>query len=333
MSNTHDQNSPENRPTEVTEPAEATDLHVVIGAGPTGTATARLLADHGHRVRVITRSGSGPVHGGIELAAANASDSFALSRLTLGASAIYNCANPPYDRWTTDWPPLAASLLAAAEANDAVLVTLGNLYVYDNSGGPMRATDPLDPPSVKGGVRAKMWHDALAAHEAGRVRVTEARASDFIGPGTGANGHMGDRVVPRVLAGKSISVMGRFDVDHSWTAIDDVARTLVTIGSDERAWGRAWHVPTVAPMSQRDLIHRMCAVADVEPVKVRSLPNLALRVGGLFVPAIRELREVLYQFETPFVIDAEDTTETFGIKPTPLDDTLRATIDSYRIGH
>ena len=308
------------------------ELHVVIGAGATGTATAQRLARRGHRVRVITRSGSGSSDVGIEPVAADASDPATLTGLTEGAAAIYNCANPPYHRWTTDWPPLAASLLAAAEANDAVLVTLSNLYGYDNSSGPMRATDPLNPPSIKGGVRARMWTEALAAHRAGRVRVTEARASDFIGPGTGANGHMGDRVVPRVLAGKAVTVMGRTDVDHSWTAIDDVAETLVTIGADQRAWGRPWHVPTVAPLSQRKLIDRMAAVAGVEPVTVRSMPNLALRLGGLAVPAIRELREVLYQFETPFVIDAEDTIDTFGLKPTPLDDTLRATVAAYRAG-
>ncbi|MGH1492375.1 MAG: NAD-dependent epimerase/dehydratase family protein [Acidimicrobiales bacterium] len=304
--------------------------HVVIGAGATGTATAKLLVARGHRVTVITRSGSGPVEPGIELVAADASNRETLTGLTVGAAAIYNCANPPYDRWITDWPPLANSLLAAAEANDAVLVTLSNLYVYADPIGPMHATDPLDPSSVKGGIRAKMWQDALAAHQAGRVRVTEARASDFIGPGTGANGHMGDRVVEPVLKGKSVSVMGRADVEHSWSAIDDVAETLVTIGSDERAWGRAWHVPTAAPMTQRELIHRMCSLAGIEPVKVRTIPKLALTVGGVFVPMLRELKEMRYQFTAPFVLDSQETTNTFGQKPTPLDDTLRAMLASYK---
>ncbi len=313
-----------------TEGRSTAELHVVIGAGATGAATANLLADRGQRVRIITRSGSGPENDGIELVAADASDAAALTTLTEGAVAIYNCANPPYDRWTTDWPPLAASLLAAAEANDAVLVTLSNLYAYDPTNGPMRATDPLNPPSIKGGVRAKMWHDALAAHEAGRVRVTEARASDFIGPGVGDSGHMGDRIVPKVMAGKSVSVMGRTDMEHSWTAIADVAETLVTIATDERAWGRAWHVPTEPPMSQEQMVNRISALAGAKPVKVRALPKALLTIAGLFVPMMRELKEVMYQFEKPFVVHSQDTTDTFGLKPTPLDDTLRATIESYR---
>ena len=305
-------------------------LHVIVGAGATGSATAAVLASRGHQVRIITRSGSGPQGSGIELVAADASDAAALRRYTVGAEAIYNCANPPYHRWTTDWPPLAASLLSAAERNDAVLVTLNNLYGYDASNGPMREAAPFRPSSVKGAVRAKMWHDALAAHESGRVRVTEARASDFIGPGLGANGHMGDRVVPRVLAGKSVSLLGRIDQPHSWTAISDVAETMVAIGADEQAWGRPWNVPTVEPMTQEQLVHRMCAVAEVEPVKVKTLPKAILSIVGVAVPAMRELKEILYQFEEPFVLDSSAATDTLGLKPTLLDDTLRATIASYR---
>jgi nucleoside-diphosphate-sugar epimerase len=315
-------------PTDLT--STQAETHVVVGTGATGSATARRLAEAGHRVIAISRSGGGPAAPGIELVAADAADRQVLVELTAEATAIYNCANPQYHQWSTAWPPLAASLLAAAEINDAVLVTLSNLYGYANPTEPMKATDPLNPSSIKGGIRAKMWHNALAAHRAGRVRVTEARASDFIGSGVGSSGHMGDRVAPRVLAGKSVSLLGRVDVDHSWTAIDDVARTMVTIGSDERAWGRAWHVPTVEPKTQREMVHRMCALADVEPVKVKTVPSVALTALGLFVPVMRELKEILYQFEAPFVIDAEETTNTFGLKPAPLDDTLQAMLDDYR---
>ena len=81
--------------------------------GRSGSATARLLAGQGERVRVITRSGSGP--DGVERVAADASDADQLARYAEGAQAIYSCAGPPYHRWTTDWPPLGAALIRAAE--------------------------------------------------------------------------------------------------------------------------------------------------------------------------------------------------------------------------
>ena len=225
--------------------------------------------------------------------------------------------------------PLAESFLLTAEATGAVLVTLSNLYGYGVD-GPMRADQPLDPPSRKGAIRAQMWHDALAAHQAGRINTVEVRASDFIGAGLGDNGHMGDRLMGRIIAGKSVQVFGATDVEHSWTSISDVARTLVAAATEPTAWGRAWHVPSVAPMTQQDLVHHLCEIAGVAPAKVGVLPNAILAIAGLFVPPIREMAEMRYQFVEPFVIDATDTTAAFGIEATPLAETLRAMVDHAR---
>jgi nucleoside-diphosphate-sugar epimerase len=308
-----------------------TAFHLVIGAGATGAATAKRLADAGANVRIVTRSGSGPDHPGIERVAANAADKATLLRLATGAEVIYNCANPQYHQWASDWPPLAASILNAAEQTGAVLVTLSNLYGYAEPTSPMTAHDPLNPPSRKGQIRTDMWHAALASHQAGRARIVEARASDFIGPDLGSTSHMGDRVVPRIIKGKSVSLLGDIDAAHSWTAIDDVARTLIMLGQQPASWGRAWLVPTVAPLSQRQLVTAFCDAAGVEPVKVSSIPGFAVWAGGVFSPAMRELREVAYQFEAPFVMDSSETTAQFDLHPTPLIETLQATLASY--GH
>lgn len=127
-----------------------TSNHVIIGAGATGAATARRLSSMGESVSLVTRSGSGPDEPGITRIAVDATDTARLIDITTGASVLYNSANPPYNRWTTDWPPLAASLLRTAEATGAVLVTLNNLYAYPKPTAPMRASDPLDPPASRG---------------------------------------------------------------------------------------------------------------------------------------------------------------------------------------
>src|SRR5690349_19801462 len=102
-------------------------LHVIVGAGAVGTATATLLAERGEQVRMVTRRGSGPEHPAIERVAADATDADRLTGLTTGAAALYNCASPQYHRWLTDWPPLATALLTAAERTGAVLTTASNL--------------------------------------------------------------------------------------------------------------------------------------------------------------------------------------------------------------
>src|SRR5215204_1636773 len=159
---------------------EGVPMYVIVGAGPIGTATANLLADRGEQVRVVTRSGGGPDRPEVERVRADATDPTRLAGLTEGATALFNCANPQYHRWLTDWPPLSAALLATAERTGAALVIMGNLYGYGPVDGPITERTPLAATHPKLRLRADMWRAAVAAHEAGRLRVTEARASDYI---------------------------------------------------------------------------------------------------------------------------------------------------------
>lgn len=303
--------------------------HVIIGSGPVAHATANELLKKGNTVRSVTRTGNGEMPTGVERVKADAADRVALTSATNGATTIYNCANPPYHRWTQEWPPIARNLLATAEQHGAVLVTMSNLYGYGPSTKPFKETDPLNAVGVKGRVRATMWSDALTAHSEGRVQITEARASDFVGPLV-RNAHLGARVIPNILKGKPVAVLGRLNVSHAVTAIGDVGIALAILGTDERALGRAWHVPTAPARTTGENIEALCRVAGIPPVKARTMPTPALKLVGLFNPLMREMVEIEYQFAKPFDLDSTDFTATFDVKPTPLDETFAATIAWYR---
>jgi nucleoside-diphosphate-sugar epimerase len=176
----------------------------------------------------------------------------------------------------------------------------------------------------KARIRATMWADALAAHEAGRVRAVEVRGSDYMGEGVGEGGHI-PRLAPRALAGKSVRVLGSPDQPHSWTDVQDMARALVAVAARESAWGRVWHAPTNAPRTQREAVADVCRAAGKKPVAVRAMPRWVLRAGGLVVPVLRELQETLYQFERPYVLDSSAITRELGLEPTPWDEVCRRT--------
>lgn len=312
------------------------EFHLVVGAGAIGGSVARRLAARGYRVLVVTRSGSGPA--GVERIAADAADAEVMARLAVGAVAIYNCANPPYHRWSTDWPPIAHSLQGAAERAGAVLVTISNLYGYGPARGslgvaaydelhPMTAATPLAATGSKGKVRARMWTEALQAHRDGRLRAVEVRASDYIGPG--AASVIGERFVPRVLRGKNAVVLGRTDRLHTWSFTEDVAAMAVVAGSDPRAWGQAWHAPSNAPRTQRAVAEDMARAAGARPPRLRPLPSALLAGLGSVSPLMRELRETEYQFRDDFIMDSSTATMTFGLTPTPWDTVLAATLRSY----
>ena len=262
--------------------------HVIVGAGSVGSALALRRAESGHAVRMATRSGAGPVHASIERVA-EATDGARLADLARGATALHNCANPPYRRCATDWSPLSDALLLVAERSGAVLVATADLYGYGPVDGAMTEDAPFaSAEGTKGAVRNRMWSDALAAHEAGRIRATEARASDFHGPGLRDTGHVGEDVVPRMLAGKRELVMqGDLDAPHSFTHVDDVVATPATMAVDERAWGRAWHVPTAPAVSLREVARRIATIAGVPDRGLLVLPRAAVRIGGPAVPFLR----------------------------------------------
>ncbi|WP_067863468.1 NAD-dependent epimerase/dehydratase family protein [Nocardia shimofusensis] len=294
--------------------------HVVIGAGATGSATARLLADAGEQVRLVTRHGGGPVHERIERVAADATDTTRLIELTRGAVALFNCAMPAYDRWPTDFPPLAAAVLAAAERTGADYVMLGNTYGYGHTDSPLTEDLPLAATSVKGRVRAQMWNDARAAYDAGRVRVTEVRAGDFLG--AGAYSPFTLMVGAHVLAGSPASYPGDLDAPHSWTYTGDAARTLVTAARHEQSWGRAWHVPPTSSAPVRELAARLAAAAGAPDPRLHPMTRAELEEIGRSDSIMAEIPEMLYLYDRPNILDASFTMKALDVLPTLIDDVL-----------
>jgi nucleoside-diphosphate-sugar epimerase len=237
--------------------------------------------------------------------------------------AIYNCANPPYHTWPRDWPPLAAALLAAAHTSGAPLAITGNLYGYGAVDRPMTEDMPLAPHTVKGKVRVKMWRDAVEAYRTGRITgVTEVRGSDFISP----RYSLLAQALPALRAGRTAWMPTPLDVPHTFTYTGDMANALVALARDDRAWGRAWHVPSPAPMTVREHVLRAAEVGGFARPRIRHLPEWTVRAAGLFQPFAREFAEMLYQFQRPYVLDATRTSVTFGLKATDLDEALRRSI-------
>lgn len=304
---------------------------LVVGAGPIGSALVRRLVAAGDTVTVVTRSGRGPDLPGVTRVAADAADPDRLAELAAGAATVFNCANPgDYTRWEREWPPLATALLAAAERSGAVLVTLGNLYGYGPVDVPISRDLPLAATGHKGRLRNRMWQDALAAHRAGRIRATEVRAADFIGPEVAAAGAMLRRYAESTLRGRTAWVFGDPDVPHTLSDSEDVARLLALVADDERAWGEPWHVPAAAPRSMRQALTDLSAAIGAPAPRLRRVPTAAITLSAPVVPIMRELQEVLWQFQRPFVLDATATTEAFGVTASSWEETVARTAEDWR---
>ncbi|WP_197423959.1 hypothetical protein [Bradyrhizobium valentinum] len=255
----------------------------------------------------------------IERIAANAADANRLSTIAEGAAALFNCANPAYDRWLIDWPPISAATLKAAERSGAVLATHATLYPYGPGSGVMTEATPLAATHPKLRLRGEMWRNALELHQAGRIRATEIRASDHIQPQSLVSLAM----FRPMLAGKRVMSPVLVDVPRTWTSIRDAARLLTMVAADERAWGKAWHVPSHDPMTARELLTKFAKANGLPEPRLSVIPWSVIWAVGIFAPLIREIRTTRYQFTQPFIMDSRLARETFGMQPEPLEMALR----------
>jgi nucleoside-diphosphate-sugar epimerase len=304
-------------------------LHVVFGTGQVGTALAAHLAGLGLAVRAVSRHRP-PALAGVDWRAADVTDPEAAADAAKGASVVYQCLNAPYTQWPERFPPLQRGVLAAAERSGALLVGLENVYGYGPAGGkPMTEDLPLAATTVKGRTRAAMTAELLAAADAGRVRVAIGRASDFFGPGVTQGSTLGERVFGNALAGRRADFIGHPGLPHTYSYVPDIAAGLATLGTDTRAAGQVWHLPGPATVTTRALLDLVAAEVG-HPVGIRSVPKLAVRALGLVNPMMRELAEMSYEFDEPFILDTSKYQAAFGAAGTPLPAAVAATVAWYR---
>ncbi|MEZ0110239.1 nucleoside-diphosphate-sugar epimerase [Catenulispora sp. EB89] len=294
-------------------------FHVVIGAGATALATADLLAAAGEPVRLISRRGTSADHELVEPVALDATDAEPLAEICQGAATVFNCAVPAYNDWPQTVPPLFRAILGAAERGGARYVMLGNLYAYGPVTGPVTEDLPLLATGPKGRVRAQMWQEALAAHEAGRVRATEIRAGQFLGPG--AFSSFTFTVTPNVLAGQLVLTPAAIDTSTGYTSIQDAARALVTLAREDDAFGHAWHAPATNA-TVREVATVLAKQAGAPAPRLETLTERDIALLSLTSPIWAEFEETSHMSHHDFLVDSSRIRERFGLTPTPLEEVL-----------
>jgi nucleoside-diphosphate-sugar epimerase len=301
-------------------------LHVVLGAsGGAGGALVQELAGRGHRVRAVSRKPAADLPEGVEQWAADAADPAQTRTACQGATVVYHCAQPPYERWAQEFPPLTQNIAEAAASAGGRLVYADNLYTYGPVHGPLTEDLPARATTKKGQIRTLMAQRLLAADRSGTLQVAIARSSDYYGPG-GANSVVGEILFGAAVKGKRARWLGRLDLPHSLNYLHDVARALATLGARPEALGEVWHLPAAEPLTGRAFV-ALIATALGRPVKVTATSRLALRIAGVFDPQARESAEMVYQWQRPFVLDASKFQRAFGpLEPTPHQQAVATTV-------
>lgn len=305
-------------------------LHVVLGAsGGTGRAIVDELVRQGRRVRAVSRGAIQDMPADVEQVRADLYDPADAARAVSGASVVYHAAQPAYDKWDGNFERLNGAIADATAAAGARLVFADNLYMYGPGGSPMTETTPQRATDRKGALRIRLAADLLARHQRGELEVVVGRSSDYFGP-HGVNTGPGERVFAAALQGKAAGVVGNVDVPHSLSYLPDMARAMVVLGDRDEAAGRVWHLPVTDPTTVREFLAHVYEAAGT-PLKIQLAGPLMLRALGLFVPALREIGVVVYQWNEPWVSDWSAFEAAFGpFRRTPLDEAIATTLAWWR---
>lgn len=306
------------------------NLHVIFGTGPLGRSVAEELVKRGKQVRMVNRSGKREsIPQSIEVIAGDAYSLEFTRRITENAEVVYQCAQPQYHQWTEKFPALQTSILEGAANNNSKLVIADNLYMYgDPNGQTISETSPQNPHTKKGKLRKQMAEMALEAHRTGKLQVALSRPSHYFGPGYDIAANF---IFLPALKGKSLQLLGRADLPHSFSYVPDAGKAMAVLGTSEQSWGQVWIPPVIPAMTQKELAQKIWQVAgNSGNAKITLLNKWMLGLVGLFNPASRETVEMLYEFEKPYLVNASTFEKAFGIKATPLDEALEKTLAWYQ---
>lgn len=304
------------------------ELHVVVGAnGQIGAHLVATLEAQGRRVRRVTRHKPKTPTG--DQLWGDIGDELEARRLCAGASVVYACFGGPQATWGEHFPRMAKGVIAGARgAGDtgARLVYADNLYAYGPQREVLTETTPCKPVGHKPKLRAAIAELFLDEHARGGVPVAIARASDLYGPGV--NNALANAVFfTQALAGRTLPLPGDVSAPHTFSFAPDVARAIARLGTSEDSWGEVWHVPSAPAVSLLELVGRIGALAGNQP-KVARVPSFVLRAYSLFNRDVRELLEMSFQWDRPYLVSHDKFAGRYGLEPTSLERGLQQTVQS-----
>ena len=289
------------------------------------------LAEKGAQVTLVNRKGETEqkLPEQVEIVAGDATDSSIVHQICKEADAVFHCAMPSYTEWPAKFPPLTKGILEGVSRAGAKLIYGDNLYMYgDTEGRPISENLPSAATGHKGKVRAEMAEMLLNAHKKGEVQVVIGRGSDFYGPQV-VNSAFGEMFFKAALSGKPANLLGNIDLPHTYTYIKDFSKALVKLSENDKALGQIWHIPNATTMTTRQLVE-LVEKEIGQSIKIRAAGRLMVTLLGLFNPMIKEVKETMYEWEHPYIVDHSKFEQTLGADVTPHEVAIKETVAWYR---
>ena len=303
-------------------------MQTILGAnGTIGSLMAKELTQYTDRIRLVSRNPK-RVNETDELFSADLTHPEEIEKAVAGSNIVYLLIGLDYNLkvWQTKWPVIMRSTIDACIKQNAKLVFFDNVYMYDINDIPhMTENSAINPPSKKGEVRKQIADMLLSAVKAGELTALIARSADFYGP----NNHKSfliEVVYKNIKKGKKPNWFINADKKHSFTYTPDAAKATALLGNTPDAYGQVWHLPTdVNVLTGREMIRLFTKEMNTGD-KIFVLPKWLLKLLGLFIPLMKEMPEMMYQYDRDYVFDSSKFAQRFNFSTTSYQQGVKDTI-------
>jgi len=303
-------------------------MQTILGAnGTIGSVLARELTAYTHKIRLVSRNPK-KVNETDELFPADLSDPGNVDQAVAGSDVVYLVVGLDYNLkvWQDKWPKLMRATIDACKKYNAKLVFFDNIYMYGASElTHMTEESIINPPSRKGLVRKQIAEMLMNEVKAGKLTALIARSADFYGPDNDKS-FVFQMVYHNIKKGKKPNWVIDADKKHSFTYTPDAAKATTLLGNTPDAYNQVWHLPTYKnPITGREMIALFDKVMKSER-KISIIPMWMLRILGLFIPMMREMPEMMYQYNRDYFFDSAKFDRRFNFRTTSYEDGVKWTI-------
>ncbi|MGE5382807.1 MAG: NAD-dependent epimerase/dehydratase family protein [Omnitrophica WOR_2 bacterium] len=306
-------------------------MQTILGAGGAiGLELAKALNSYTYEIRLVSRNPE-KVNDTDNLKKADLLKEAEVFDAVKGSSIVYLTAGLPYKAtyWQHSWPLIMRNVIKACIANNAKLVFFDNIYMYDKSSLDRMTEDTfINPVSRKGKVRAILNRMIFDEVEKGKLNALVARSADYYGPGEIKTSMLWQTVINPLKNGTKANWIGSDKFLHSFTYVPDAGKATALLGNTPDAYNQVWHLPTAKnTLTGKEWIEAFAAEFEVK-ADYRTIPQWMLRTMGLFMPIMREMVEMYYQYDRDYVFLSDKFERRFNIRPTPYIDGIKITARS-----
>ncbi len=307
-------------------------MKTILGAGQLGLAIMQLLLDKNpdEKILLVNRTGklATAVPNNVQVVDADVTSKIAMEAIANRSELIFSCTDMPYQQWADFYPATATALAYALSKTNARLVFADNLYSYGNvMGTEMNEQMEHKAKTKKGMIRAGVINTLLNSGKEFSNRVAFVKAADFIGPNI-HKGIFGIDFLDKMYHGKTISLFGNIALPHTFTYIKDFAAAMINVGTADDTFGQIWHVPNAPALSIDKWVHLFEVIAN-KKIKKTVLPKFVIKVAGIFNSFIKELVEMAFQFEYPYLVNHDKYVNRFGNHANYPSDIVKETVEWY----